>query len=259
MQLSKWFKTILATLCLGINATSYASEDEWRHEFSPYFFAASLKGENGVQGVTSDIDMNFSDIWDNLDAGAMALFESGKDRWFYILEGLYFKISDEGLTSISDSSGNTLADNSIEITTPMYLFQTLGGYRLLDDKTKFDVLGGLRYTRVEVEAEIVTTTPGILFPGGSRKSELDEGWTDFIVGARVLHPIAKDWFFLGVADVGAGGSDFTYNVITGVNWKFKKDYTAKFTYRHIYWDYNDNGFLWDMTSSGLMVGLGIQL
>jgi opacity protein-like surface antigen len=59
-------------------------------------------------------------------------------------------------------------------------------------------------------------------------------------------------------DAGAGGSDFTYQVIAGVNWMYAKDFTAKVGYRQLDWDYENNGTVWDMTAAGPYIGLGIR-
>jgi opacity protein-like surface antigen len=58
--------------------------------------------------------------------------------------------------------------------------------------------------------------------------------------------------------VGAGGSDLTYQVIAGANWEFSEGYTAKVGYRILSWDYENNGTVWDMTASGMYMGLGIR-
>ncbi len=52
--------------------------DKWQFEITPYFLAASLNGDVGIRGVTADVDMSFSNIWDKLNAGFMAAFEARK-------------------------------------------------------------------------------------------------------------------------------------------------------------------------------------
>jgi opacity protein-like surface antigen len=133
------------------------------------------------------------------------------------------------------------------------------GYRLLDGQTSLDVLGGLRYTRLEADAKVkVATVPPIVFPGGSVKADGTEEWIDGVIGLRVLHPLTDQVSLVGYVDAGAGGSDFTYQVIAGANWEFKKDFIAKAGYRQIYWDYSKDGSTWDMTAAGPYLGLGIR-
>lgn len=60
---------ILLTLS-GAHAQTPA-EDRWQFEVTPYFFAAGLDGTVGVRGVEADVDLDFEDIWDNLDSAFM--------------------------------------------------------------------------------------------------------------------------------------------------------------------------------------------
>jgi hypothetical protein len=60
------------------------------------------------------------------------------------------------------------------------------------------------------------------------------------------------------ADIGAGGSGLTYQLLAGVNWQFSKTLSAKFGYHHFYQDYTNDDLKWDMTTSGAFVGLEIK-
>ena len=63
---------------------------------------------------------------------------------------------------------------------------------------------------------------------------------------------------MGYIDIGAGGSNLTYQVMAGANWEFAKGYNLKLGYRHLYWDYEKSGAVWDVKTSGPYLGLGIQ-
>ncbi len=52
--------------------------------------AASLNGDTGIGGVTTDVDMSFSDIWDKLNAGFMAAFEARKGPWIFLFDACTF-------------------------------------------------------------------------------------------------------------------------------------------------------------------------
>ncbi len=253
---------ILPMIFMGVGIThniQAAESDAWQYEVTPYFLAAGLDGKAGVRGVTADIDMSFSDIWDDLEGAFMGMFTAQKGRWFYGLEAVYFKLEDEGSTSVSGPLfGKVTVDGALELTTKMYVYQGTVGYRLKDDTTKVDLLGGLRYTKIDIDADVViNTAPGIVFPGAATSASGSESWTDAVVGMRVLHPVSDEVSLVGYADVGAGGSDLTYQLIAGVNWEFKEDYTAKIGYRVLDWDYEDSGTVWDMQASGMYLGLGI--
>jgi opacity protein-like surface antigen len=71
---------------------------------------------------------------------------------------------------------------------------------------------------------------------------------------RARHPEV----FERAADLGGGGSDFTYQLMAGVNWGFGENLSAKLGYRYLAWDYEDDGSVWDMSASGPYLGLGIR-
>lgn len=49
----------------------------WSYEFEPYMLIASMSGDSKIgRSPTVEIDMNFGDILEKLDIGAMAHFEA---------------------------------------------------------------------------------------------------------------------------------------------------------------------------------------
>lgn len=236
-----------------------ATPDQWQFEFTPYLLGAGLNGTTGIGSVTAHVDMSFGDILENLDSGFMALFEARQGRWTFGAEGIYFKLKGEGADSWQGPLGNT-GTASLEATVTEQLYQLTAGYRVLDARTKVDVLGAGRYTQLDTKLNLAVTTGSPLLPDGSRSVSGTESWWDPVIGVRVLHPFAESWSFVGYADIGGFGvgSDLTYQLLAGVNWQFAKSVTAKAGYRYLYQDYAHNGFVWDMTASGFYVGAGFR-
>ena len=260
MQHMKISTLSLAVVCLGSSQAGHAVEsDAWQYEVTPYIMTAGLDGTAGVRGVTSDIDMSIGDVLDDLEMGFMGMFTARKGPWMYGLEGVYFKLGSEGAKSVTGPFGHVTVNGALDLTSKMYIYQGTVGYRVLDDITTVDLIGGLRYTKLDVDMTVtITTTPGIVFPGGARSASGSESWTDAVVGAIVHHPVSDNVSLLGYADVGGGGSDLTYQLIVGADWEFSKGYTAKAGYRLLDWDYEEDGTVWDMTASGPYLGLGIR-
>lgn len=249
---------VCATLLFSQSGVAVEA-DAWQYEVTPYILTAGLEGDAGVRGVTSDIDMSISDVLDDLQSGFMGLFTAQKGPWTYGLEGVYFKLEDEGAKTVTGPFGHVTVNGALSLTSKMYVYQGSVGYRILEGVTAVDVIGGVRYTKLDLDVEVViTTTPGIVFPGGARSASGSESWIDGVIGVRALHQINDQWSLLGYADAGGGGSDFTYQFILGANWEFAKDYIAKVGYRQLYWDYEEDGTVWDMTASGPYLGLGIR-
>lgn len=120
---SDCFATILLVTILALAVTAPAAAqtvvqsdaDAWKFEVTPYLFAAGMNCKTGIGSVTSDVDMSFDDIRKNLDQGFMALFEARKGPWTYGLEGVYFKLKNEGAKSWQGPLGNT-GTGSLEAT-----------------------------------------------------------------------------------------------------------------------------------------------
>lgn len=248
-----------ACLALAISQTAAAQADDWQYEATLYMHAAAMDGNAGVRGVTADVDMSFNDIWDHLDAGFMGMFTARRGPWILGLDLVYMKLADDSSKSVTGPFGKVTVEGALDLDFSLSVAMASVGYRLLDGQTKLDMLGGLRYTRLEADAKVkVATVPPIVFPGGAAKADGSEHWVDGVVGLRALHPVTDQLSLVGYLDAGAGGTDFTYQVIAGVNWEFKKDFIAKAGYRQIYWDYDKDGNTWDMTAAGPYLGLGIR-
>jgi len=234
-----------------------AGGEQWQFEVTPYLFAAAMKGTVGAKGVTTDIDLSFGDILDVLDFGAAGLFEARKGRWTFALDASYSKLSIGGNRSFQGPLGfsNNVALN---VNFTQQIYTPYVGYRVLDERTKVDLIGGARYTSLESDLTLALTTGAALLPDGSRSVGGSLNWWDPIIGVQVSAPIADKWSFVGYADVGVGGeSDSTYQAQALLKWQFGKTFSAKFGYRYLAQDYRKDGIVWDVKFSGPYIGLGI--
>jgi len=258
----------LAGVCLisCINQTyAESTSDEWQYELTPYLLAAGMNGTIGIRGHDAELDASFGDIMDDLNSGFMGQITAEKGLWTFAFEGVYMKLEGDASGSVKGPRGHLSINGELDITNSMYIAQGTAAYRILNDKTKINVFGALRYTKIEVDMDVEVNTT-FTRPNGDLSREADralsdddsESWTDAVVGLHILHPVSDTVELLGYADVGAGGSDLTYQFMAGVNWEFSEGYRAKLGYRYLYWDYEDDGFKWDVDASGPYLGLGIR-
>ena len=149
----------------SVNAQeSDAQSGKWQFEITPYFLAAAMNGETGAGGITTDIDMSFEDIWNNLDLGLMGIFEARKGRWIFSLDAVYFRLKDEETSSWTGPLGKVTVDGAVEATLTQQLYQGTVGYRAVDGKTKLDFTGGVRYTIVDNDFDLTLSTNNETFP-----------------------------------------------------------------------------------------------
>ena len=249
--------TINAFYAQPAMAESKDTKDSWQFEVTPYLFAAGMDGTVGLRGVEADLEMSFSDIWDRLDKAFMLFFTAQKGEWIYAFDGIYFNIEDEKTASWQGPQGNSnTAQLNADMTQQAYSLSA--GKRVYNQKATVNVLGVARYTSLDSTMKLAITTGNDLLPDGSRSVSGKESWWDIAIAAHVLAPFAKKWAFMGYADIGAGGTDLTYQLMAGVNWQFTNMFSAKLGYRLFYQDYSKDDFKWDMTTAGAYLGLGIR-
>ncbi len=267
IKVSRLVWILACCVLLGLVASPVAraqdntkQDSKWHFEITPYFLAASLNGDIGIRGVTADVDMSFSDIWDRLNAGFMMAFEARKGPWIFLFDGLYFRLEGEETRSWQGPLGNVSIAGEVDATATQQLYQLSAGYRLIDERAKMDLVGAMRYTHLDVDLDLVVTTSGNLFPGGTRSMSESKDWWDPIIGVRLITPFSQKWSFISYTDLGGFGigSDFTFQAIAGVKWQFSKVVSAKLAYRYLYQDFEKDNFVWDMAAQGPMLGIGFH-
>jgi opacity protein-like surface antigen len=231
----------------------------WTFEFTPYIWGAGMSGEVEAGPLPAiNVDMSFSDILKNLDAGLMGAFEARQGRLGLLFDAIYMKLSDSGTASRTGPGPvGATATAGAELEMTQTLYAAAAAYRVNEGRTPLDVIGGMRYSKIEADARI----DGSFFAQtGSVDRGASKDWVDPYVGLRVQRPIADHWTLVGYGDIGGFGigSDFTWQAALGVNVDFSKTFSGKFGYRYISVDYDKDGFRYDMANSGLYLGLGIR-
>ena len=222
-----------------------ASKD-WEFSLAPmYLWAVSIDGDQTVKGNKVDLDVSFSDIWDNLNGALTFHFEGvHKQRWGFLTDLNYIVLNPEESTPAGD----------IEIDFTEILFELAGFYRITRGAHAFDGLGGLRYSSMDVDLDL----PGPLPDVDQRKD-----WVDPYIGLRWQWKFAEKWGTNLRGDIGGFGigSDFTWNLVGMVDFKPWEHVSLFGGYRALYQDYStgsgDKKFAFDATMQGPILGLNI--
>jgi len=74
---------VIAVIAAGswTEAAAQAASDDWDVVVAPYLMGASMSGATTVRGLTVDIDASASDVFSNLQFGAMGLVVARKGDW----------------------------------------------------------------------------------------------------------------------------------------------------------------------------------
>jgi opacity protein-like surface antigen len=246
----------LAAILLPVHAEPV---EPWWYEATPYLHAAGLKGTLGARGVTTHADISFSDVLSDLDLALQGTLVAHKGPLSLGLDVEYIDLSDDASRSVTGPGGRASVLGKLDATSKLSIVQGTAGYRVLDERTKVDLLGGFRATQLDADLDLRgTLSVGDEVFGRSRSLGGSETWVDAIVGARVFHPVSEKVTLMGYVDVGGGGSDFTWQALAGVDWEFAKGRTLRLGYRELSWDYSHGGIVWDMKMHGPYAGLGFR-
>jgi len=128
---------------------------EWHFELTPYLWGAAMDGTVGAGALPpTGVHTSFSDILENLDPGFMGAFEARKNRWGLLFDAVYMKLEDSGTaTRTGPGPAGATASASAELELKQTLYAGAVAYRL-GEGSLVDVVGGLRYLKVEARARI---------------------------------------------------------------------------------------------------------
>ena len=263
-----WGVTVFAVLwlCAGscFAQVDSTSDEGWQFRVVPYLLAAGLDGKVGANGITTDLDVPFSDIWDHFDAGFMMFATAYKGRWFGGFDAMYFKLSGAPSNEVTGPFGRETAHGVLEVTVTQQFYEPAIGYRAVPgsqtNKVTLDVYVSARYTSMKTEATITTSSSIPTFPGGSNTASSDQTWWDPLIGARTTIPFADKFYVTMLGDFGGFGvgCDVTYQWLGVVGWQCSKPVSIAAGYRYFKQDYDQDGFIWDMAMSGLITGVVIS-
>jgi opacity protein-like surface antigen len=224
---------------------------DWLVEWTPYFWAAGLKGDVGIRGRSTHIALSFGDLIKDLDGAFYLPVEMRKGRWGTGIELMLVRISDKSGTpgrvfdDVSVSSHQTMVELTLR-------YRPVGGPKPLT----LDLLAGARAWGLS--DQILFTADG----GPDLLVEAGENWVDPIVGARMIVPIRSRWSVQARGDIGGfgAGSDFTWQVIGGVSYRLNDWVTFRGGYRHLSVDFDSGGtgFLYDVGMGGAIIGVSVR-
>ena len=234
-------------------AQAGASMDKkkWQISVEPYGMMTSIEGDSKVgrtRGTSVDID--FSDILDVLDAGAMVHMEVFyKDSWGLIL--------DYGFMSLGDDISGPLG-GIISAKAEQSVFEGFIAKRFQMATGMADLFTGIRAWDNEVKVRVSPS-----FWPGTASFDIKESWIDFVIGARYFLPMAEKWTLMLRGDVGGLGleSDFTGTLDARIMYDFNEHISLDVGYKALWVDY-ENGtedtkghFVYDTVTHGPLIGL----
>jgi opacity protein-like surface antigen len=222
-----------------------AGQDEspsWRFTFTPDLWMSGLTGSVGIGPAVSEVDLSFGDIFEHFDIGVMGLFEARRHPWVIRTDLFYVSLSDQQALSVG--SGSTL-----QVNQNQFMIQPELGYTIVSRPWGgVDALIGVRYWHLNVD---LSAQP--------QERTGEEDWADGTVGANLRYQPAERWHLFAKSDVGAGGSDFTWQALGGAAYDVGRCCTLVAAYRYLDVDYRkDGGLVYDVHLDGPAIGVTLH-
>jgi hypothetical protein len=181
--------------------------EEWNVLVAPYLMGAAMSGTTTVRRFDVDVDLPASDIFSNLQFGAMGIAVARKGDWGF------------GTDLIWMALGTTVDDTNVDFNQGAFAF-----YGLRQLSPAADVTFGMR----------VNTLQGRLtFKDSGVARSQDKTWVDPIVGVTVRTPTKHRTQLRLYTEVGGfgAGSDFTWQVFPNLAVNLTQKASMEFGYR----------------------------
>jgi len=254
--MTRRFLGLLAALGLAIGvprpalAQTAPSADRWQFVVAPYLLFPNMDGTIGLGPVSVDVDASPSDIFSNLQFGAMLAAEAKRGPWAIGFNGLYMDLGKE-LETITGPGGVQL-DGELGSYQGML---ELTGFRTLTPY--LEVVAGGRVNFIGADVNLVATQ-------GSLDQDFDESWFDPFIGLRLTVPNTGKWTVAVRGDIGGFGigSDFAWQVRGRVGYRVSQLIELGAAYWATGMDYESGvaptRFTYDVATFGPQIGVGFH-
>jgi len=219
--------------------SAYAASEDCCLRITPYLWAMGIDGELKVDGQEVNASYDFSDIWDDMNIGGSVLVDLNKGDWVNYLQVDYLSISQDDV--------NNRLGAKVDLEFDSTLAAAATGWRFaMGERHSIDVMAGVRYLGADAELKLKRA---------GRSVHGNDNVYDGMVVLRPKFALSKYWSFTGVASVGTGDSDLSWElspqfVYDCCGWDFR------FGYRTVNYEFENGNNEADLDISGPMVGVG---
>ncbi len=238
----------------------------WKHQVSIYGWVAipdatityippsSPDGDiPNDDGTGTEIE---TEISSKIDGVFMGSYEGRNDKYSVLFDIIYLGLSSKQNKTLVLSRPN-LSNVPLQAEEEATAWLGAGyiGYNIINNANiRLDVVGGIRYASVEVEATIGATVLN-KYRDITLTGEV-ELW-DGVIGIDGEYTINKQWYMPYQFDIGAGDSDMTLRASLGLGYRFDWG-DVLVSYRHLEYDLGDSGLMEDIEFSGPLIGVGFR-
>jgi hypothetical protein len=242
---------LIAGFCIPAAADeSSTGSKNWEFALAPlYIWGVNMDGEMTLKDRTQSLQLDFDQIFDNLEVIFTFHFEGlYKKKWGFLFDLNYVDLSDS-TTLPGPGAAN------INLDFEQVIVELGGIYRFYEKGPHtFEGLGGARFWDLDAEVNITGGPPPV-----PRNIDAKQEWWDPILGLRYKWQISEKWMLTLRGDIGVGfgagdTSDSTWNAIGLIHFQPWKHVGFLGGYRALDVDYETgsgiNTFKFDMLMQG---------
>jgi len=256
------------TLALAGALSAAPSEaDDWQFAVTPYVWLPNIEGTGDFATPPDgegrpDVEVGPVDYLERLEFALMLAGEARKGNWSLRTDLVYvdFGHQHSSVRSVTGPGGVVEFPVNTGTTTSLDGLEwqgTLGYVLVSSPHVSFEILGGFRYLDIRFDLDWEFDAPLNLLPQSGHSSQDVTLW-DAIVGAHGRFTFGDGhWFIPYHVDIGAGDSDLTWQLLTGVGYAFSWG-DLLLDYRHLEYDQKHGDLLQGMRLSGPAVGVAFR-
>jgi hypothetical protein len=219
-------------------AAAQAPSDKWDVTLAPYLMGAAMSGTTAVRGREVEVELSASDIFSNLQFGAMGLVVARKGNWGFGADAIWMAL------------GTTVRNTNVDFNQGALAFY---GLRRLGAAA--DVTVGLRVNTLQGKLDFKTLGVDV---------SQDKTWVDPLVGLT-LRTSAEHRVRLHVyTELGGfgAGSDLTWQIFPSLGIRLSDRVSLDVGYRWLDMDYETGDgnarFGYDVLTQGPVGGLAFR-
>ncbi|HTO06424.1 MAG TPA: hypothetical protein VMR86_05140 [Myxococcota bacterium] len=237
--------------CAWAGAARADGDGGTHYEIGGYIWASSLASKVDTAQGESDTHISFSQLFDHLSGGLQARARGDWDDWSAVFDGTWAKLrvpKQSQNVRVGPPVLGVQAGAEVSTSVNEYIFELNGGHRLFtfgspfsnspSDKRKLrgELYGGVRYWSVDPKITVDLSGP----VHGARTFRLGDRteWVDPVVGLRFAADLSSTVVFRIAGDVGGFNlgnycSDFTWEQVTTLSWRFSESWSTHFGYKFL--------------------------
>ena len=204
------YRFLCLILFFFVNPAWAQDPEQWDWKVAPYLWTVGIDGSLSAGSMNQDIDVNFSDLFSDLDFAAEVYAEFGKGHHAVHFDYSYMRIKPDPTDLPTPPFPS---ESTLKTKMTINIFESAYNYRF-DGPGLAAVVLGARYMDIDMRMTPEINTPSLSveppFPEGS--VHVGPNWWDAFVGIKTENQISKNWDFGFYGTIGAGGSDWPWTL-----------------------------------------------